>query len=287
MLFRVGTNCVAKLLEVQQKSWTMQKMQLNNTISGVKSTTWTPENYLTASRLKEELYAVMILNRPINLDEEFVVELWNSAQIRHTVDGGTDRWMQFVKSQSTKREILNPDIVTGDFDSVNPETLQHMESLNCDIVRTPDQDETDFTKALRQLVPRLMMREVSTVIVLAETSGRIDQIMGNINTLFKAQAFASRIRIFILSSNSLSWLLSPGHHCIDIPPETLRQRLWCALIPVGRKCVLTTKGLKWDMTQQTINFGALVSTSNTYNGAPMVEISSSDQVLWSMGTVRD
>lgn len=52
----------------------------NNSSSEAGRTTWTPENYLTASKLKEQLYAVIILNRPIHLDQEFVIEMWNSGK---------------------------------------------------------------------------------------------------------------------------------------------------------------------------------------------------------------
>ncbi|XP_055695271.1 thiamin pyrophosphokinase 1 [Lutzomyia longipalpis] len=262
----------------------MQKNHLNNSSPEREITTWTPENYLRLTHLRDENYAIVILNRPINLEEKFVVELWNSAQIRHTVDGGTDRWMEFARKCTCEREIRNPDLITGDFDSIHPETLQHMESLRCEIIRTPDQNETDFTKALRHLVPRLAAHGVQNVIALADTSGRVDQIMANINTLFKAHSFAPGIRIFILSRDSLSWLLAPGHHhIIDIPQRFLRQKHWCAIIPIGHKCVVTTKGLKWDMTDQTIQFGGLVSSSNTYSGTDTVHITSSDHVLWCMG----
>ncbi|XP_055698891.1 thiamin pyrophosphokinase 1 [Phlebotomus papatasi] len=284
MLFRLTTNSTRKLF----KSLRPQRMhQLpNNSSSEASRTTWTPENYLTASKLKEQLYAVIILNRPIHLDQDFVIEMWNSAQFRHTVDGGTDRWLTFLEG-NPEANILHPDMITGDFDSVKPDTLSHFESLNCEVIRTQDQNETDFTKALRQLAPRLSLRGVETVIVLADTSGRLDQIMANINTLFKAQNFAPDLKIFIMSSNSLSWLLPPGHHTIDIPPNVLEQKVWCSLIPIGHKCVLSTRGLKWDMTNKTTQFGGLVSTSNTYSGSPAVDITTGDHVLWCMGTRKE
>ncbi|GAB0094794.1 Thiamine pyrophosphokinase [Sergentomyia squamirostris] len=259
----------------------------NSSLSQEITTNWSPEKYLTVSGLKEEDYALVVLNRPINCEENFVIELWNSAQIRLTVDGGTDRWLNFSSKSSSSRKILPPDMVTGDFDSIHPETLTTMKSLNCDIIRTPDQNETDFTKAIRELKPRLNARNVETVIVLAETSGRLDQIMANINTLFKAQTFSPELDIFILSSDSLSWLLSPGHHSITIPRRILDQKLWCSVIPIGRKCVVTSRGLKWNMTGQTIQFGGIVSTSNTYSGLDRVEITTSDHVLWCMGTKVD
>lgn len=43
-------------------------------------------------------------------------------------------------------------MVTGDFDSIKPETLETLKRIEgVQIVRTPDQEETDFTKALIEL----------------------------------------------------------------------------------------------------------------------------------------
>lgn len=44
-----------------------------------------------------------------------------------------------------------PDLISGDFDSIHPELLKLYESLSVTIVPTPDQNETDFTKAVRVL----------------------------------------------------------------------------------------------------------------------------------------
>ena len=43
-------------------------------------------------------------------------------------------------------ELALPHVICGDFDSVRPEILNHFESLNVNVIHTPDQDETDLTK---------------------------------------------------------------------------------------------------------------------------------------------
>lgn len=87
------------------------------------------------------------------------------------------------------------------------------------------------------------------MLTIVETSGRIDQIMANINTLFKAQSILPQNPIFLLSRSSISWLLVPGKHLIDIPSEILEKRIWCSLVPIKEKCVATTVGLKWDLSK--------------------------------------
>lgn len=117
---------------------------------------------------------------------------------------------------------------------------------SCKIVPTLDQNETDFTKALRTIQPYLVEKNITNLVVVCETSGRIDHIMANINTLFKRKDILGDTEIMMLSSNSISWLLCTGTHTIHIPRWIVNEKLWCGLIPFWRTKV-TTKGLKWDL----------------------------------------
>ena len=45
-----------------------------------------------------------------------------------------------------------PDIVTGDFDSITDAVLAHCKSIGVKVVPTPEQDRTDFTKAVDVLL---------------------------------------------------------------------------------------------------------------------------------------
>lgn len=87
--------------------------------------------------------------------------------------------------------------------------------------------------------------------------------------------------VFILSANSLSWLLSKGHHQIHIPESV--KKLWCSLVPFESTKVTTT-GLRWNLTNHTMSFGGIVSTSNKYDASSnIVNIKTDRPLLWSMG----
>lgn len=78
-------------------------------------------------------------------------------------------------------------------------------------------------------------------------SGRIDHIMAHINTLYKAHNFLKNKDIYVLSKNSIAWMLAPGKHSILIPKLFVEKEYWCAYVPIGSQCIVTTSGLKWDL----------------------------------------
>jgi thiamine pyrophosphokinase len=67
--------------------------------------------------------------------------------VRVAVDGGANRWFHFLQG----RDCAVPELVTGDMDSIKQNVLSYFRSKGAKIIPTPNQDETDFTKALRQI----------------------------------------------------------------------------------------------------------------------------------------
>lgn len=198
------------------------------------------------------------------------------------VDGGLNRFIEYKENCT---ELLKPPyLISGDFDSWTLKSMEYAKSEKCKIVPTPDQNETDFTKALRTLALELEQTMTNSVLVICETSGRLDQIMANINTLFKSKNFLrSSCEVMLLSSNSLSFVLTPGTHFIYISRKIITSKNWCGLIPFT-KSIVSTKGLKWNLNESCLEFGAMVSTSNTYsNDVDFVEVKTDNSLLWTMG----
>ncbi|XP_036343761.1 thiamin pyrophosphokinase 1-like [Rhagoletis pomonella] len=226
-------------------------------------------------------YACIVLNRPIQVSPPIVKKIWQNAQIRCLIDGGANHWNEFMHMHCEGEKLKLPEYITGDFDSITEETRKLFSAPDIKYQHTPNQNETDFTKALRFLQPQMKSEDIQEVIVFQENTGRLDQIMANINTLFKLQS--DLLNIYLLSSACLSWLLLPGKHKIIIPKELVHCQRWCALIPVGSRAnSVTTTGLKWNLSKSPMEFGHMVSTSNTY-AAQEVCIETDSGLIWSMG----
>lgn len=72
------------------------------------------------------------------------------------MDGGTQRWLKYLEEHGI--DVLNdkhkgyvPDLITGDMDSCPPSVIEKLGNIGSIIVETPDQNHTDYTKALLQV----------------------------------------------------------------------------------------------------------------------------------------
>lgn len=209
-----------------------------------------------------EKYAIMVLNRPVTAPN--FAQLWNEASLRCVIDGGMNRLLQW-QANNSDTVLKPPHIFSGDFDSCELEAMAYAKACACTIILTPDQNETDFTKGLQSAVPFMKELDITTVLATCDTSGRLDQLMANVNTLFKFQQdILTSGEIMLMSRNSIAFLLLPGSHLIDIPRYMVTAKLWCALIPFSRTQVTTT-GMKWDLgrvKQILINHKSINQSNN-------------------------
>ncbi|KAF4527163.1 hypothetical protein B566_EDAN007186 [Ephemera danica] len=231
---------------------------------------WNPINLIDQNN-KDTKFSLLILNQPILTEKERMLAIWKRASLRITADGGTDRWLQFLRSCCPDKELV-PDIVTGDLDSITPEALAHCSAKGSLILKKPDQDNTDFTKGLIETSKwqEVNKVELDGVIALVETAGRLDQILANLNTLYLAQSILT-CPVYQLASDSLTWLLNPGTHKINVPASLAKG--YCGLVPLGAP---NKDGMK---------FGDLISTNNLFDNPEggIVTVTTDTPLIWTMG----
>jgi thiamine pyrophosphokinase len=188
---------------------------------------------------------------------------------------------------SAVREAHVPFAIIGDLDSVRPEVLRFYRDRGCVTVDLRhDQDTTDLHKAvawlttrdpkasssfgdgflgaaengknvpLQKRAPPVKRNRPTRVLVTGALGGRFDHEMAHLSVL---HAF-EQTQIVLMGRTSSARLVPKGETVLV--PDTKAEGPSCGLVPLLGPAVVTTSGLRWDLRNQKLTFGELISTSN-------------------------
>ncbi|XP_015792549.1 thiamin pyrophosphokinase 1 [Tetranychus urticae] len=225
----------------------------------------------------DQNFGLVILNHALDdLDSNQLDNfnnLWQSAKLKLSVDGGTNSLIDLGPTYV-------PDLITGDFDSIKESTTNYFKKLGVEIIETPDQNYTDFMKALFVLDEKHMRNQLNYIVVLWQVNHRLDQSFSNISTLHKWSEEKSDCPIFYLDlKGSLSWLMKKGRHEI----VSNSQPKWLSIVPFDGPATITSSGLLYNMNKMTLSFSSILSTSNQFaksDEKAILEVED-NPVLWS------
>jgi thiamine pyrophosphokinase len=232
--------------------------------------------------------------------------IWDCVTNHICADGAANRLLE--SNENSIRQLL-PDFIHGDLDSLRPKTREFLERRGVQVIQNNDQESTDLDKCL-ELVQNMETTFTNgkqdqsldsnedggddKIFVLGAFGGRLDHEMANIdsalrwsnnndtsssNTLsFDTSTWNSSLTL--LSEHSLAYVLSPGIH--HIYPDFTLEGSTCGLIPLGTPCEsITTTGLTWNLNNAKLEFGSLISTSNSIEkNAEKITITTSHSILW-------
>ena len=213
--------------------------------------------------------ALILLNTP--LSESVVRTAWDCCSLRICSDGAANRLLAVLPD-------FTPDLVVGDMDSITPAARDHYSARGCSILDLhEDQDSTDLDKALATAAGR-GCTHAAVIGNFCGGHGRLDHTFGIVQSLFLALAPAGRFEEIVVASDCAAMqLLLPGVHRVQAVPGCA-----CGLVPVhGAAEAVTTSGLKWDLHDDRMAFGHLVSTSN-HTQREEIDVTTSAPLLWTL-----
>lgn len=136
------------------------------------------------------------------------------------------------------------DFISGDFDSFSPNELQGVE-----IIHTPDQNETDFHKALRVLE----QKGVEKVDVFGGSGGEMDHFLGNLSV---ASRFIDKMEITFHDQFS-SYYFIPQSFSTKIKSGKM-----VSLYPFPFADGIVTNGLNWNLNNEFLDITERIGTRN-------------------------
>jgi thiamine pyrophosphokinase len=175
-----------------------------------------------------------------------VRRLASSSDFVACADGGTKHALRLG---------IQPDIVIGDLDSLSATIRRHLK--HAEIVRLADQNKTDLEKTILFL----LRRKAKHITVVGATGKRIDQTIANVGLLMKYGRKAS-----------LTFIDPTGEIEIVQSRTKFRAKVGTtvSLIPAGRPVRVTTKGLRFALKNEMLEFGSRGVSNEVI--APIVEI---------------
>ncbi|WP_374440949.1 thiamine diphosphokinase [Epilithonimonas sp.] len=161
----------------------------------------------------------------------------------------TDGAFHYLKQLKFPLDQL--DFISGDFDShqIEEEIIYQSQNYNFEIIETPDQNKTDFHKALELIIEK----GFENIDVFGGSGGEQDHFLGNLSVAF---FFKGKINLRFFDDYS-SYYFIPK----DFSISGVRGKM-ISLMPFPVAKSIETKGLKWPLYQEDLVLGERIGTRN-------------------------
>jgi thiamine pyrophosphokinase len=156
----------------------------------------------------------------------------------------TDGAFHYLKNLDFPLEKL--DFISGDFDSHSgkDENLYHEK-----FIYTPDQDKTDFHKALEIIIEK----GFKNIDILGGSGGEQDHFLGNLTVAF---GFKEKLNIKFYDEFSEYYFVPKNFKVKNVKDKMI------SLYPFPSVENITTKGLNWPLTNGNLSITSRIGTRN-------------------------
>ncbi|MBK9099682.1 MAG: thiamine diphosphokinase [bacterium] len=158
-------------------------------------------------------------------------------------------------ANSALKMKLVPDIIIGDLDSISKNTLREFKPIS-KIIQLKRQNDTDVEKCLKYAIKN----KFDEALLVGATGNRLDHTFCNLGIVLK---FFLKIKISLIAENSFLKAYTGKIELKTIPNETI------SLYGISPETKITSKGLKYELTNTALPFGIRESTSNIAIKNPM------------------
>jgi thiamine pyrophosphokinase len=161
----------------------------------------------------------------------------------------TDGAFHYLKNMNFPLEKL--DFISGDFDSLSEKNkiLQQAQNDKFEVIFTPDQDKTDFEKALEIIEEK----GFSKVDVLGGSGGEMDHFLGNLTVAFQCK---NKIKITFFDEFSQYFFIPKNFKIENVKGKLI------SLYPFPITENITTKGLNWALENENLTMLSKIGTRN-------------------------
>jgi len=161
----------------------------------------------------------------------------------------TDGAFHYLKGLNFPLDKL--DFISGDFDShkIEEEILRQAQNDNFEIIETPDQNKTDFHKALELIIEK----GFENVDVYGASGGEQDHFLGNLSVAF---FFKDKLKLIFFDNYSSYYFIPKKFSISDVKDKMI------SLMPFPIAKNIETKGLKWPLYNEDLLLGERIGTRN-------------------------
>ncbi|KAH3661662.1 hypothetical protein OGAPHI_006512 [Ogataea philodendri] len=252
---------------------------------------------------------LIILNQEIRLPVEEFNKLWRSSRLVVCADGGANRLFKYAQKHGLDPKELVPDYIIGDLDSIDPDVAAYYVSngtrmkkqasqyfwdldksvtlcyfaLFCPDFNLDDYDDHDGLSTQKTTIKNDLEQNV-LVYLLGSIGGRFDQTLQTTAQLLKYHTTIPNFRFIMRNNEYDEYILfvPAGQTFVALPQreKTPSGRLQIVgLLPLYGPVRLSTKGLKWDVTDWESSMAGSISSSNAQVGDTGFFIDSSGPLL--------